>query len=126
MIKWLKRLFGRRKLTIKSNYDNRVLWGFYNDAAQRLGRKVKSGTLHVHVEPGTERSADPHWMGKRSPHWSGIATGFYSPKYGVILYTTNGRIRPATGVHEFAHFILDKHGVAFPDHHAIMRQHGIP
>ncbi len=99
--------------------------GYKNQAETRLGRNFTGSYILVEAIPGLELSNDRPWLGRRGSDYHGVATGIWRPGR-ITLYTTNGRVRPSTGVHEWAHEILHNHRVPIDDHHRVMRQHGIP
>lgn len=94
------------------------------EAEQRLGMEWRGKRIRVTAIEGTHQSNDPAWLGR--PHAQGIATGIWRPTGKIIYYTTDGRVRPATGMHEWAHEILGSHGVPCEEHHGIMQKRGIP
>ena len=97
--------------------------GYKHEAERRLALKWRGKYILVMAVPGEVMSNDRPWLGKRVPE--GVATGLYSDDR-ITYFTTGGRVRPATGVHEWGHAILHTHRVPVAEHHAVMRRHGIP
>ncbi len=129
-MRWLFRLlrnpFKKRKsgVDVRDGLNRQDVITFKEQAEHRLGKKWQGNYCRVSAEPGLYMSDDPPWKGMRSPDWKGVATGSWAPRC-IVYYTTSGAVRPATGIHEWAHEILHTHHIGSEFHHDIMRRHGI-
>ena len=125
MRRFLDWLFRRKRGVDVRGMGKGEALGYKHEAERRLGIKWRGDYIRVRAEPGAEMSNDRPWLGKRLPGINGVATGYYSDDR-ITYFTTGGRVRPATGVHEWGHAVLHTHRVPVEEHHAVMRRHGIP
>lgn len=100
------------------------------EAERLLGMSWRGNRVRVTVREGTHPATGrPGWMGSEPILYDGrmmSVLGHWNPQRGITLYTTNGKVRRETAVHEWGHEILWSNGVHYDQHHRIMRESGVP